>query len=127
MSKVIVSWQSELEHRSVKRAYARTNKIHHARHIARIHRRERLMKRVLLQAEYTKIGRKRKRGSNSTSTQVKIDPAKGHHHISLSRNYPTRVLRWVAEHEEDHAFDVSSMYNYCPLYLIPRYSSEFHV
>ncbi|KAK7679639.1 hypothetical protein QCA50_017351 [Cerrena zonata] len=96
---------SELEHRSVKQYYARTNKIQHARHIARIHRRERLFKKTLLQNEYAKLGFKRKRGLEGSNERPKINPADGHHYISPSRNSPIRVLNWIDEHEDDLAFD----------------------
>ncbi|KAK7696214.1 hypothetical protein QCA50_000867 [Cerrena zonata] len=75
----------ELEHRSVKRYYRRTNKIDATRQIARIHRRERILQKALAQrrSERTKL--------KESNSQKSIND---HHYISPSRNFPVRLIEF---------------------------------
>ena len=80
-------YKGELEHRSVKRYYARTNKTRVATQIARIHRRERILRREF----------ERRRQSNAQVTEsLRQKKISHHHHITHSRNHPLKVALWLS-------------------------------
>ncbi|KAK7682685.1 hypothetical protein QCA50_014068 [Cerrena zonata] len=85
----------ELEHRSVKRYYGRTNKIEHTRQIARMYRRERILKRALEQRLQLREKRKETRRQQSLND---------HHHIAESRNFALKLGPWLKSMSVDVAF-----------------------
>ncbi|KAK7685095.1 hypothetical protein QCA50_011932 [Cerrena zonata] len=82
----------ELEHRSVKRYYSRTNKIQPTRQIARIHRRERILSKALTQRKEAREKAREKKSQKSINS---------HHYISPSRNFPVRLSGWLESHMQD--------------------------
>ncbi|THH32816.1 hypothetical protein EUX98_g1394 [Antrodiella citrinella] len=79
----------ELEHRRVKRFYARTNKNKAQKQIARLQRRE---------EEMRKQGQKKRVYKNLEKKHIKE-----HHHISPSRNFPSYLPSWLAANPADPA------------------------
>ena len=90
--------QGELEHRSVKRYYSRTNKIHPTRQIARIHRRERVLQKALDQHFQRRAIRAETNAAKSLHSE--------HHYISSSRNIPLRLSSWLCSKSQDRRFNV---------------------
>ncbi|KAF8151063.1 hypothetical protein BJ912DRAFT_1071771 [Pholiota molesta] len=88
----------ELEHRRVKRFYARTNKNRAVRQITRLERREHML--AGLKRE------KANRTTNRSKTSPTLDfaqsevlphtPPEFHHHISMSRNFPVHIQNFLA-------------------------------
>lgn len=89
--------QGELEHRSVKRHYSRTNKINHTRQIANHQRRERVLHDAfsrLIEARQEEHTAKRARLKNA------------HHIISSSRNCTHRLEGWLQSKGLDTEYKV---------------------
>ena len=93
-------YQGELEHRSVKRYYTRTNKIHPTRQIARIHRRERVLQKAL-------NGHFRSRATRA-DTKARKSLYQEHHYISSSRNFPIRLSPWLSLNCQNPHFKVGA-------------------
>ena len=108
--------QSELEHRSVKRYYTHINKINTARDIARVERRERLVRKARLQQEYARLVRKRK-------NPPKKNPAEGHHFISSSRNEPLPLGYWISSQPDTPMWKVSSQLRILQSVIFVSYSN----
>ena len=100
--------QGELEHRRVKRFYARTNKNNAIRQMTRLERREQALRRLILlnkdKTEYhteTSGHKKRKVMVENVKSRPTIPftlsealpytPPEYHHHISPSRNFPIHI------------------------------------
>ncbi|KJA19627.1 hypothetical protein HYPSUDRAFT_143405, partial [Hypholoma sublateritium FD-334 SS-4] len=108
----------ELEHRRVKRYYARTNKNGAVRQITRLERREHvLLHRIRLknsqekQTNFSieKAGSKRRKVKVKTtpsmdfaeSESLPYTPPEYHHHISTSRNFPIHVQSFINATTDD--------------------------
>ena len=109
-----ISWQlielklekGELEHRRVKKFYARTNKNAAIRQITRLERREDALRR---------IQRRKARESATTvkpyltfteSEALPYTPPVLHHHISDLRNFPVNITSFLASFQGDPAISV---------------------
>ncbi|KAF9475264.1 hypothetical protein BDN70DRAFT_769086, partial [Pholiota conissans] len=115
--------KGELEHRRVKRYYARTNKNNAVRQMTRLERREHvLLHRMRSNKNHEKqtgsgvekIGSKRRKLDQYTS-KAKVSPTMGfaeseslpytppeyHHHISTSRNFPVHIQNLLAATSDD--------------------------
>lgn len=121
---LILHYQGELEHRRVKRYYARTNKNGAVRQITRLERREHvLLHRIRLknsqetQTNFSteKAGSKRRKVKVKTtpsmdfaeSESLPYTPPEYHHHISTSRNFPIHVQSFIdATTNDDPAIKV---------------------
>ncbi|KAI0069257.1 hypothetical protein BV25DRAFT_1867060 [Artomyces pyxidatus] len=98
----------ELEHRRVKRYYARTNKNNAVHQITLLQRREEGLRRMMRGKTIT---RKPLRRSSRRKAAVGFDqaeplpftPPENHHHISHSRKHPLQLSNWLAESAEDPA------------------------
>ncbi|KAK7689513.1 hypothetical protein QCA50_007305 [Cerrena zonata] len=91
----------ELEHRSVKRYYTQTNKINATLQMARIHRRERALRKALEQRHQATLkAQQLKRKVNKDGHYKSI---KSHHFISHSRNFALRIWSWL---EANHSLDL---------------------
>ncbi|SJL13966.1 uncharacterized protein ARMOST_17418 [Armillaria ostoyae] len=96
----------EQEHHRVKLFYARTNKRGHVKQIAVLERRQRRLRRILagrisnLKASSKKMSPRIR--PNEKDPLPKGDP-ESHYQMSLSRNYPLDLHRWLAENEGDLA------------------------
>ncbi|KAK7681972.1 hypothetical protein QCA50_014935 [Cerrena zonata] len=86
----------ELEHRSVKRYYGRTNKINHMRQIAQLYRRECILKKALER----RVDNRAKR--QETQCQQSIN---NHHHISQSRNFSLKLGTWLRSQSSDARYN----------------------
>ncbi|KAH9950134.1 hypothetical protein B0H21DRAFT_665254, partial [Amylocystis lapponica] len=106
----------ELEHRRVKRFYARTNKNNHPSQIAKLQRREQMLeaarRREGKSSESAHATGKRKRKDKQRSEPglqfgdqdpLPFTSPKDHHHISDSRRYHEDITRWLGENKEDPA------------------------
>ncbi|KAK7680030.1 hypothetical protein QCA50_016976 [Cerrena zonata] len=87
----------ELEHRNVKRYYARSNKIRATAQMANIHRRERILQKTIkrLKNLRTKIADRRHREAANVISS--------HHFISDSRNNPVYIDSWLESFPGDPA------------------------
>ncbi|KAJ7118375.1 hypothetical protein C8R44DRAFT_554907, partial [Mycena epipterygia] len=113
--------QGELEHRRVKRFYARTNKNNAVRQMTQLERRESSLRRMkaravkaanlLLKTTPTPDAQGHKRKRNRASLAVPFAEAEAlpytapeeHHHMSSSRNLSYHVPSWLNEHRGDPA------------------------
>ncbi|KAH9942660.1 hypothetical protein B0H21DRAFT_710231 [Amylocystis lapponica] len=106
----------ELEHRRVKRFYARTNKNNHPSQIAKLQRREQMLeaarRREGKSPAHATGKRKRKPEAeqhNEPGLQfgdqdlLPFTSPKDHHHISDSRRYHEDITRWLGENRKDPA------------------------
>ena len=105
--------QGELEHRRVKRFYARTNKNSAIHQMTRLERREfALQKLVKLKGKAASSGPAK--GSTKIRTNVSFEdsealpytPAEEHHHISKSRNYHMNIMAFLSSNRDDPAIMV---------------------
>ncbi|KJA20606.1 hypothetical protein HYPSUDRAFT_141916, partial [Hypholoma sublateritium FD-334 SS-4] len=92
----------ELEHRRVKKYYARTNKNCATRQITRLERRE----HVLLNWTQSKIGQEKSIKVSPTmnfkqSESLPYTPPEYHHHISTSRNFPVHIQNLLDSTTDD--------------------------
>ncbi|THH19983.1 hypothetical protein EUX98_g8669 [Antrodiella citrinella] len=100
----------ELEHRRVKRYYARTNKIKAARQIARQQRREEEM-RKRKERVYKALGKKKARPKAAASLPTNAEqpeplnftPPEDHHQISHSRHFGCMFPQWLEDFRYDPA------------------------
>ncbi|KAF8206655.1 hypothetical protein K438DRAFT_1462191, partial [Mycena galopus ATCC 62051] len=116
----------ELEHRRVKRFYARTNKNNAVTQVTRLERREQaLLKIVRKQAAAAaippiaavpkhqgKVKKQRKKGLRpaldfAESESLPYTSPELHHHISPSRNHHFHLPSWLADNDGDPALNVS--------------------
>ena len=105
---VLIKTKGELEHRRVKRFYARTNKNNAVRQMTRLERREKALRRLIHlnkdKTEYQteRSGHKKRKvmvekvKSRPTipftlSEALPYTPPEYHHHISPSRNFPIHI------------------------------------
>ncbi|GBE78097.1 hypothetical protein SCP_0109790 [Sparassis crispa] len=94
----------ELEHRRVKRYYARTNKNNATRQITLLQRREQIMQTRTLNFTVQKPLGRRLRRSAVSSGQPEVlpyTPPEAHHHISHSRNFPVKLSVWLGDNLDD--------------------------
>ncbi|KAJ7616889.1 hypothetical protein B0H17DRAFT_852803, partial [Mycena rosella] len=116
----------ELEHRRVKRFYARTNKNRAVRQMTQLERRETYLMRTSgrARAKASKAGKtvatpnpqghKRKLKNKSKayipfaeSEALPYTTPDQHHHISPSRNFTFHLSSWLGEHRGDPAIQVN--------------------
>ncbi|KAJ7331379.1 hypothetical protein DFH08DRAFT_708356, partial [Mycena albidolilacea] len=114
--------QGELEHRRVKRYYARTNKNHAVRQITQLERRETALLRIASRARSsaqrkvnpttaTPVPQNHKRNLRNRETYISFAESESlpyttsdeHHHISPSRNFPLHLTAWLAKNRDDPA------------------------
>jgi hypothetical protein len=105
---VLIKTKGELEHRRVKRFYARTNKNNAVRQMTRLERREQALHRLILlnkdktEFQTERSGHKKRKVmvekvmSRPTipftlSEALPYTPPEYHHHISPSRNFPIHI------------------------------------
>ncbi|KJA14075.1 hypothetical protein HYPSUDRAFT_107425, partial [Hypholoma sublateritium FD-334 SS-4] len=95
----------ELEHRRVKKYYARTNKNCATRQITRLERRE----HILLSRTQSTIGQEKQTGfsieragsKRRKSESLPYTPPEYHHHISTSRNFPLHIQNLLDSTTDD--------------------------
>ncbi|KAF8125044.1 hypothetical protein K438DRAFT_1649075, partial [Mycena galopus ATCC 62051] len=119
----------ELEHRRVKRFYARTNKNRAVRQMTQLERRESALARIASRAHFSAQRRvspttatpdpqnhKRKLKtlkkpetfvSFAESESLPYTAPDQHHHISPSKNFNLHLTSWLAQHKDDPATKVS--------------------
>ncbi|KAF8955631.1 hypothetical protein BDZ97DRAFT_1673366, partial [Flammula alnicola] len=93
----------ELEHRRVKRFYARTNKNNAVRQMTRLERREQALRRMI-----RKPAAKKKvspRLDFAESEALPFTAPEYHHHISHSRNFPMNITSFLASNQGDPAVE----------------------
>ncbi|KAF8074854.1 hypothetical protein FPV67DRAFT_601603 [Lyophyllum atratum] len=97
----------ELEHRRVKKFYARTNKNQAVRQMTKLERRERALRKHCRAREVPEKGKKGKTANPRiafTETEVlPLTPPEVHHHISSSRNFHLDIPTWLAANAGDPA------------------------
>lgn len=108
--------QGELEHRQVKRFYARTNKNAAVGQITRLERRERAMTRIKRRKEKAVIPQETHTGRKNKKIRAHIDFLESeslpytapelHHHISKSRNFPMNIMGFLSDNQGDPAIVV---------------------
>ncbi|TCD61874.1 hypothetical protein EIP91_007802 [Steccherinum ochraceum] len=91
------STQQSLNHRRVKRFYARTNKNNSVKQITNLHRRKEAMRS---RKEWTHKTLKKKRQSEAAVLETQSEPLtytppEYHHDISRSQNFPSTLSRWA--------------------------------
>ncbi|TCD70859.1 hypothetical protein EIP91_001167 [Steccherinum ochraceum] len=97
--------QGELEHRRVKRFYARTNKNNAVKQITNLHRREEAM-RSRKERIYKTLKKKRQSAAavlEMQSEPLSYTPPEYHHEISRSQNFPSTLPRWANLNRVDPA------------------------
>lgn len=115
-----------MEHRRVKRFYARTNKNKFARQCARIERRQRILRQMNKSAQK---GKQKEDGSTHPKVALAVnqsDPLpftspRAHHHISESTRYFETIPKFLGNLQDDPAIQVTSLtsssdktkYTYC--------------
>jgi hypothetical protein len=100
--------KGELEHRRIKRFYARTNKCRAVTQISRLEARKRILERMARkmtdhQMPSAKAGAQKSRmtiGFCDTEPLLKTLP-EAHHHISHSRDFHLRIAPWLAGSQRD--------------------------
>ena len=124
------SRQGELEHRHVKRFYARTNKVRYTMQIARRHRKRALLESIRRRDQsftprweenLNRANMKREaaevfdRCAQHAADRRQDDPLPPtppsiHHEVSKSQRSPIRLYTWLAEHRKDPATKVAKMF-----------------
>jgi hypothetical protein len=96
-----------LEHRRVKRFYARTNKNKYARQCARIERRQRILRNQWKKAAKGKEKEVNDEGRPSLGFKdaetLPFTSPREHHHISESNRYREVIPRWLGTLTQDPA------------------------
>lgn len=104
--------QGELEHRRVKRLYARTNKIQFSFQIARHERRARLLRKLMKPKTHGRVTRSRaKKPSLSFADSDPLpftDPTARYHMSSSSRHFEN-LTTWLGDLQDDPAVIVRSL------------------
>lgn len=114
--------QGELEHRRVKKYYARTNKVRFIRQIVRLESRERALerrRRQMQQLDDRQAAKRQKTKKRRNASTVALEeseilgetPPDVHHHISHSRNFPVPIYRWLHEDGSDIAMKVGTAHS----------------
>lgn len=129
--------QGELEHRRVKKYYARTNKNDAVGQITQLERREAALLKIARQQQdeinippiasveqpAPRPPKKRKRSGIeprkrttltldfAESESLPYTPPEAHYHVSQSRNYHINIVRWLAENLGDPAIKVLSQFS----------------
>ncbi|KAI0069724.1 hypothetical protein K474DRAFT_1713979 [Panus rudis PR-1116 ss-1] len=94
----------ELQHRRVKRFYARTNKHRSTRQIARLNERERALRGLGVGQKlsparklnkYTKAELSVRAHMHNRAHDLPVIPPEAHHFISESRNHPVHLSNWL--------------------------------
>lgn len=110
--------KGELEHRRVKKFYARTNKnFSYMKQITRLERREKALERRRRNMDKLQLrqeAKRQKRSENSCRVTVALEeseslgytPPDVHHHISHSRNYPVPLRTFMEDEVNDIAIKV---------------------
>jgi hypothetical protein len=103
-------FQGELEHRRIKRFFARTNKNNHPHQIAKHERRERRLHSMKLQGAAGIDGKQQTRQSKSLPLDQDplpyTDPA-AHYHISPSTRHFVNITNWLGDNVDDPALQVN--------------------
>lgn len=109
--------QGELEHRHVKRFYARTNKVAYSIQIARKQRRRALLQAIRARDNFTPpseerhirkdVERAQAEARDRTRKPLQSVPPSDSYHLSVSQRSPIYIPRWLAEHDDDPATVVS--------------------
>ncbi|KAF9472386.1 hypothetical protein BDN70DRAFT_900592 [Pholiota conissans] len=90
----------ELEHRRVKRFYARTNKNGAVRQMTRLERRENILVRSKRRHEKSKSCKNKANSYHALgfadSEALPYTPPEFHHHVSTSRNFPVHIETFLA-------------------------------
>lgn len=105
-----------MQHKIVKRYYARTNKNQFEIQIAKQERRARLLTKIKdREGRQNKSSLHSKRIASCTPAQnlieelVYTDDPRAHHHISHSTLFPVIILSWIQENSDDPAFEVCDL------------------
>ena len=114
----LLDWKGELEHRRVKRFYARTNKTKtFVTQISKHFRRERILRKISQRAEKEAANNNSfLPGSGDTTSDLLLSdplpltPPEAHHHISNTQQFYENIPRWLDEHDGDLALIVSSFF-----------------
>lgn len=135
--------QGELEHRRVKRFYARTNKVRFIPQIIRLESRERALQRRRLNLENAleRLERRREAKRRKTSKRpvtvtvgfeeaeaLAATPPEVHHHLSHSRNFPVSLAQFVPREDNEELPDVAEkvpLFQYCDMPYLTYVSRTF--
>jgi hypothetical protein len=101
-------FQGELEHRRVKKFYAKTNKNNATSQIAKHQRREAII-RALASKDPSKQPRSHGQPSGNDTTSF-MSP-KDHHHIADSQREHCDILGWVSENKNNPSIKVNACHN----------------
>ena len=96
LSAQLIYPQGELEHRTPKGRYARTNRKHFLRQMTQIERRQARLRRI----------RARHRMAGKPLDEVVATTPEAHHSIGISQNHPENVTLFVQNHMGDPAIKV---------------------
>ena len=100
-----------MEHRRVKRNYARTNKRNTVRQMTLLERREHVLQSLTCKIPHPAQGKTRMAVTIGfhESEPLPATPPDHHHHISHSQNFPLNLIAWIAMQRDNPAVDVSIM------------------
>lgn len=130
----LTSLKGKLEHRRVKRFYARTNKLQFERQIARHQLRERVLRKIHLRSEAVKANGQAASSSDNKPKAATVpfegsDPLPytmptAHYHVSEATRHPENITAWLATNQGDPATKVH-MFNVIEFHFIFQYCRTF--